>query len=167
MGIVLCTFDSEQGDVETAIRRGYIEFDREMALDEEMREDLAGTTAICVIIKENKLFCGNVGDSRAIASVNGRVEILSIDHKPNNDEERRRITAAGGWVEFNRVNGLSNGLSRMFSSHARILLGNLALSRALGDFIFKRNTEKRPEEQVVTGNASLMPSFSFDRSLFV
>jgi protein phosphatase 2C family protein 2/3 len=46
-----------------------------------------------------------VGDSRAIASVNGNVEILSVDHKPNNDDERKRITAAGGWVEFNRVNG--------------------------------------------------------------
>ena len=46
-----------------------------------------------------------MGDSRAIGSVNGNVEILSIDHKPNNDEERKRITAAGGWVEFNRVNG--------------------------------------------------------------
>ena len=31
------------------------------------------------------------------------------------------------------------------------ILGNLALSRALGDFIFKRNTDKKPEEQVVTG----------------
>jgi protein phosphatase 2C family protein 2/3 len=30
---------------------------------------------------------------------------LSVDHKPNNDDERKRITAAGGWVEFNRVNG--------------------------------------------------------------
>ncbi len=94
-----------------------------MSLDEEMREDLAGTTAICVIIKDQKLYCvnrkscflffpkenillqGNVGDSRAIASVNGNVEILSVDHKPNNDDERKRITAAGGWVEFNRVNG--------------------------------------------------------------
>lgn len=46
-----------------------------------------------------------MGDSRAIASVNGNVEMLSMDHKPNNDEERKRITAAGGWVEFNRVNG--------------------------------------------------------------
>ena len=34
-----------------------------------------------------------------------------------------------------------------------VRLGNLALSRALGDFIFKRNPDKRPEDQVVTGNA--------------
>lgn len=75
----------------------------------------------------------NVGDSRAIASVGGRLEVLSFDHKPSNKTEVDRITAAGGWVELNRVNG------------------NLALSRALGDFIFKRNEEKPPEEQVVTG----------------
>lgn len=36
-------------------------------------------------------------------------------------------------------------------SETALYLGNLALSRALGDFIFKRNTDKRPEEQVVTG----------------
>jgi len=124
--------DFKEGNIESAIRKGFIDFDKEMASDEEMREDLAGTTAICVLIKDDKLYCGNVGDSRAIGSVNGNVEILSIDHKPNNDDERKRITAAGGWVEFNRVNG------------------NLALSRALGDFIFKRNLDKRPEEQVVT-----------------
>lgn len=35
------------------------------------------------------------------------------------------------------------------------ILGNLALSRALGDFIFKRNTDKRAEEQVVTGEKSM------------
>ena len=76
---------------------------------------------------------GNVGDSRAIASVAGRVEELSFDHKPSNPREQERIIAAGGYVEYNRVNG------------------NLALSRALGDFIFKRNDTKGPEEQIVTG----------------
>jgi len=30
--------------------------------------------------------------------------------------------------------------------------GNLALSRALGDFVFKRNNMKEPEEQIVTGS---------------
>ena len=48
---------------------------------------------------------GNVGDSRAVASVAGEVEQLSFDHKPSNEVESRRIIAAGGWVEFNRVNG--------------------------------------------------------------
>jgi protein phosphatase 2C family protein 2/3 len=73
-----------------------------------------------------------VGDSRAIASVRGRVQNLSFDHKPNNELESKRIVAAGGWVEFNRVNG------------------NLALSRALGDFVFKKNESKKAEEQIVT-----------------
>lgn len=73
-----------------------------------------------------------MGDSRAIASVRGSVQQLSYDHKPNNELETKRIVAAGGWVEFNRVNG------------------NLALSRALGDFVFKKNEKKRAEEQIVT-----------------
>ena len=111
---------AEQGNIETALRKGFIEFDREMALDEDMREDLAGTTAICVVIKDDKLFCGNVGDSRAIASVNGNVEALSTDHKPNNDEERKRITAAGGWVEFNRVNGTSSALTVVRRTNVRV-----------------------------------------------
>lgn len=111
--IIHLFFFVEQGNIEAAIRKGFIDFDKEMSQDDEMREDLAGTTAICVVIKDDKLFCGNVGDSRAIASVNGNVETLSTDHKPNNDDERKRITAAGGWVEFNRVNG-KNSFSRFF-----------------------------------------------------
>jgi len=51
------------------------------------------------------LLQGNVGDSRAVASVSGQVEELSFDHKPSNEQETKRIVAAGGWVEFNRVNG--------------------------------------------------------------
>ena len=31
------------------------------------------------------------------------------------------------------------------------VVGNLALSRALGDFVFKKNDKKKAEEQIVTG----------------
>lgn len=68
-----------------------------------------------------------------MASVAGTALPLSHDHKPMLKEERDRITAAGGWVEFNRVNG------------------HLALSRALGDFMFKKNEHKKAEEQIVSG----------------
>ena len=34
------------------------------------------------------------------------------------------------------------------------LAGNLALSRALGDFCFKKNDKKSAEEQIVTGRSN-------------
>ncbi|XP_046394221.1 probable protein phosphatase 2C T23F11.1 isoform X2 [Ischnura elegans] len=120
----------KSGNIEEAIRQGFLEIDQ--AMQETLGDELAGSTAVIVIIKDNKLYCGNVGDSRAIASIGGKVEVLSLDHKPSNDVEMKRIQAAGGWVEYNRVNG------------------NLALSRALGDFMFKKNEKKRAEEQIVT-----------------
>lgn len=122
----------KDNNIPDAMRKGFLGLDEDMLDDEDMKEELAGTTAVCVILKDKKIYCANVGDSRSIASVRGRVQNLSYDHKPNNELETKRILAAGGWVEFNRVNG------------------NLALSRALGDFVFKKNETKKPEDQIVT-----------------
>ncbi|CAL1266500.1 unnamed protein product [Larinioides sclopetarius] len=122
----------KKGDIVEAIKQSFLEVDADMLKDENMRDELAGTTAVVILIKHGKIYCGNVGDSRAVASVAGAVQQLSFDHKPSNEGEVKRIVAAGGWVEFNRVNG------------------NLALSRALGDFVFKKNEKKPPEEQIVT-----------------
>jgi len=121
----------KKGDYVEALKRGFLECDENMLKDEEMRDDPSGATAVCVLLKDNKIHCANCGDSRAVASVAGQVQELSFDHKPSNEEETRRIVAAGGYVELNRVNG------------------NLALSRAMGDFVFKRNTKKSAEEQIV------------------
>ncbi|EDV95568.1 probable protein phosphatase 2C T23F11.1 [Drosophila grimshawi] len=120
------------GDIPMALKQGFLDIDHEMLHNESLGEQMAGSTAVVVLLKDNMLYCANAGDSRAIASVNGVVEWLSSDHKPNKALETKRIVEAGGWVEFNRVNG------------------NLALSRALGDFVFKRANNKKPEEQIVT-----------------
>jgi protein phosphatase 2C family protein 2/3 len=111
----------KNGDVTAAIREGFLECDRAMREDEDLRDEMAGATAVTVLMRGDRLWCGNAGDSRCIASVSGRALALSTDHKPNDPAERERIESAGGFVEFNRVNG------------------NLALSRALGDFLFKMN----------------------------
>lgn len=47
----------------------------------------------------------NAGDSRSVLSVNGVVKPMSHDHKPSSRSENNRIVAAGGFVEFGRVNG--------------------------------------------------------------
>jgi hypothetical protein len=67
-----------------------------------------------------------------------KAEPLSFDHKPTNEGEKARITAAGGFVDFGRVNG------------------NLALSRAIGDFEFKKSADLAPEQQIVTAYPDVM-----------
>ncbi|TKR68248.1 hypothetical protein L596_024254 [Steinernema carpocapsae] len=122
----------KNGDIAEAIQTGFLGLDEQMRADAETKDEMSGTTAIVVLVRDQKIYCGNVGDSRAVVSACGRAEPLSHDHKPANEGEAQRIVAAGGYVEFNRVNG------------------NLALSRALGDFAFKGNATKTAEEQVVT-----------------
>ncbi|XP_076626715.1 putative protein phosphatase 2C T23F11.1 isoform X1 [Colletes latitarsis] len=120
------------GNIVQAIQNGFLELDEAMQNDAVLRNEQGGTTVIALLIKDNVMYSANAGDSRAVASINGNAVSLSRDHKPTLKDEHERIEAAGGWVEFNRVNG------------------QLALSRALGDFMFKQNNCKSPQEQIVT-----------------
>jgi protein phosphatase 2C family protein 2/3 len=65
-----------------------------------------------------------------------KVIYIAIEVKWNSSDpfpgEKARISAAGGFVDFGRVNG------------------NLALSRAIGDFEFKKSADLSPEQQIVT-----------------
>lgn len=84
--------------------------------------EYCGSTA-CIIIhyldenKKNVLWVINVGDSRAIiCNCNGEAKQLSVDHKPNLSEEKKRIEALGGKIIYDgyeyRIKSLS--LSRAF-----------------------------------------------------
>jgi serine/threonine protein phosphatase PrpC len=81
----------------------------------------AGCTANVIMITKTEIYCANAGDSRSVLSKKVKAKELSIDHKPDNPAEKRRIERANGYVEENRVNGM------------------LALSRAIGDFEYKNN----------------------------
>ena len=71
--------------------------------------ELSGSTCITAIICGNKLYCGNVGDSRAIICSTGpNSEIigrqLTRDHKPNDNGEARRIIERGGRIAASEGN---------------------------------------------------------------
>lgn len=74
-----------------------------------------------MLISKTDIYCANAGDSRAVLSKKGKSKDLSTDHKPDTPSEVARIKKAHGYVEDRRVNG------------------NLAVSRALGDFEYKNN----------------------------
>ena len=62
--------------------------------------DRSGSCAIVTLIVEKRIFIVNVGDSRAIMSSDGGNYCvnLSLDHKPNDDIEQKRILSNGGRV---------------------------------------------------------------------
>ncbi|KFH01758.1 protein phosphatase 2C domain-containing protein [Toxoplasma gondii VAND] len=93
---------------------------------------LAGCTAITVFVTPSWIIVGNVGDSRCVLCRGDEAVELSRDHKPQLPEERIRIYAAGGYLEMGRVNG------------------NLNLSRALGDLVYKQDSTLPPEKQIVS-----------------
>ncbi len=65
----------------------------------------SGCAAVICLIVGNTLITANVGDCRAILSKDGKAMLLSVDQKPYNPKEKKRIEEAGGKVELNRISG--------------------------------------------------------------
>ena len=102
-------------------------------------EDIAyatGCTACSAIITPTEIIVANAGDSRTVLAkkVSEKYQAidLSIDHKPELEEERLRIEKAGGFVEDNRVKGILN------------------LSRSLGDMEYKSDSTLPLKDQMIT-----------------
>ena len=94
--------------------------------------DSSGCTSVTAMITPTHIVCANAGDSRCVLGTNGMAKAMSEDHKPTDDGERRRIEAAGGKLQWKRVDG------------------DLAVSRAFGDFQYKSRDDLGPKEQKVT-----------------
>jgi len=126
-------------DIGKALKEAIMQIDSEVLKWDDWEEQ--GST--CLVVKVDPdtrtIFCANVGDSRAVLCRDGRSVPLSADHKPDCEEERKRIEAAGGkvvWVEaatgefFETPGKEGEGVFRVN--------GNLSLSRSIG------NREERP-----------------------
>ncbi|KAI8989958.1 phosphatase 2C-like domain-containing protein [Pilobolus umbonatus] len=124
----------DKAEYAKALMDSYFRMDIALMEDSRFQYDPAGCTAVTALVTPDhkSIIVANAGDSRSVISVNGQSKALSYDHKPVNPKESERITKAGGFVEYGRVNG------------------NLALSRAIGDFEFKQNNQLSAEKQAVT-----------------
>ncbi|GJQ67351.1 hypothetical protein Trydic_g19493, partial [Trypoxylus dichotomus] len=91
-----------------------------------------GTTAVVALVKGNKLYVANAGDSRCVLCRNGEAIEMSKDHKPEDKPEYNRIKKAGSEV----------------SSDGRVDDG-LNLSRAIGDHAYKKQKDLSEREQAV------------------
>lgn len=148
--LVKSTESFQKGDYINAMKEGFLNCDQAILRDYDMKDDDSGCAATSVIITPKQVVCANAGDSRTIMSINGFAKALSYDHKPSNEGEKARICSAGGYVDMGRVNG------------------NLALSRGIGDFEFKKNLDLPAEEQIVTCYPDvIMHDLDFEQDEFV
>ena len=110
------TFASQ---VSRALSEAFVRCDAEFSRVARAQLLSDGTTACVACIHGRRIFVANAGDSRSIiAQRGGRSRPMSEDHKPDREDEERRIRALGGkvvhWGRW-RVEGV------------------LAVSRAIGD----------------------------------
>ena len=100
--------------------------------------NFSGSTCISVFLIDDKIICGNCGDSRAIlvtGKENQKNEIinLSIDHKPDLKEEANRIIKSHGRVERRSENGIRTGPLRVWLKNENF--PGLAMTRSIGDMV--------------------------------
>ncbi|WVZ69940.1 hypothetical protein U9M48_018653 [Paspalum notatum var. saurae] len=101
---------------------------------EPVAPETVGSTAVVAVICSSHIIVANCGDSRAVLCRGKQPVPLSVDHKPNREDEYARIEAAGGKVI--QWNGY-----RVF--------GVLAMSRSIGDRYLKPWIIPVPEVTIV------------------
>ena len=138
--------DNYPDNVFEAIKNGFLKAENEFlnnyALDKNNNMniiDRSGSCAVVIIIVDNKIYIANVGDSRAVLSLNYGNEYLIVteDHKPSNEKEKARIIEKGGQVYQTQtpITGAENEAlnGQILLGPYRVLPGRLSVSRTIGD----------------------------------
>ena len=133
-------------NVELAIKNGFLNaeqtFLNEIALDQNdsnIISDRSGSCAVVVIVVDKKIYVANVGDSRALFSEQSgkNFVVVTEDHKPNNEKEKKRIIKSRGHVYQSRtvISGAENENlnGQILFGPYRVLPGRLSVSRTIGD----------------------------------
>ena len=102
-----------------ALKRSYHTANNDFLKIAEQQRLHDGSTGLCTIIRNGKLLVGNVGDCRCLLLSSGKAIQMSVDQKPTNPDEIKRIISLGGSITNNlgvaRVNGVL-AVSRAFGN---------------------------------------------------
>lgn len=101
---------------------------------EPVAPETVGTTAVVAVISSSHIIVANCGDSRAVLCRGKQAVPLSVDHKPNREDEYARIEAEGG---------------RVIQWNGYRVFGVLAMSRSIGDRYLKPWIIPVPEVKIV------------------
>jgi serine/threonine protein phosphatase PrpC len=97
----------------------------------------SGTTCSIVVARGPQIVSANSGDSRAImVDYRGSVKQLSRDHKPDCQDEKKRIIEKNGRVRpllNHQQGGIEVGPARVWLQDVEV--PGLAMSRSLGDYV--------------------------------
>ncbi|CAI9755057.1 unnamed protein product [Fraxinus pennsylvanica] len=123
--------------IKRSLLKAFQIMDKELKLHRTLDCFCSGTTAVTLIMQDQDLIIGNVGDSRAVLATRDKDNVLmavqlTVDLKPNLPREAARIQKCKG-----RVFALQDE-----PEVARVWLPNndspgLAMARAFGDFCLK------------------------------
>ena len=107
-------FDIKLSIVETCqkIEEGFF---KEFCKDKIENLNCSGSCALIAVIFDNKVYIGNIGDSRAIMSINGgtKVKQLTMDHKPDNIKEFERALKNGSKIYLDDNDDLDRDESKI------------------------------------------------------
>ncbi|XP_057776801.1 probable protein phosphatase 2C 14 isoform X2 [Salvia miltiorrhiza] len=118
-------------DKEKAMMEGYLKTDEEF-----LKQGLSsGVCCVTALIEGNEMVVSNLGDCRAVVCREGTAEAITSDHKPEREDERRRIEDKGGFLEIHR------GTWRVH--------GTLAVSRSIGDAHLKDWVTAEPDTKLI------------------
>ncbi|KAJ9190358.1 hypothetical protein P3X46_001573 [Hevea brasiliensis] len=89
---------------------------------EPLAPETVGSTAVVALVCSSHIIVANCGDSRAVLYRGKESMALSVDHKPNREDEYARIEASGG---------------KVIPWNGHRVCGVLAMSRSIGDRYLK------------------------------
>ena len=115
------------------LKRVFRHAERDLEKGGDIDANFSGTTCVMVFQVGDRIICANVGDSRAIIVKGDKAIPLSIDQKPDEPEESKRIKENGGEISQYEEDGEKSGPFRVWKKGEAY--PGIAMSRSIGDFI--------------------------------